>query len=182
MTKCVHGVPPLPGHDCCRECSDILVSASVLRRNHNGSGRCTHPDLREFTFADGTRIKMCPDCTRFDESRKKSLRANERLIEKDVQELLGLLERKWNEILCEFDLYVIGEADPRYLNLGLNTVWVKNSIALGHGLAEVNPDLARIIVNDTFNRLSRGGRKVRPEGLGPDAFDKEDPFDNMDSQ
>jgi hypothetical protein len=35
--------------------------------------KCTHPDLRSFTFADGKVISMCPACTDFDAARAKIL-------------------------------------------------------------------------------------------------------------
>lgn len=34
---------------------------------------CTHPLLKQFTFTDGQTIKMCPDCTLFDNKRWKTI-------------------------------------------------------------------------------------------------------------
>jgi hypothetical protein len=34
---------------------------------------CAHPKLKAFTFSDGQTIKMCPDCTKFDEHRRNVL-------------------------------------------------------------------------------------------------------------
>lgn len=34
---------------------------------------CFHDRLKTFTFSNGVEIKMCPDCTTFDEKRKKVL-------------------------------------------------------------------------------------------------------------
>ena len=39
------------------------------------SDRCAHPNLKQCKFSDGTTIKMCPDCTRFDGKRITTLQA-----------------------------------------------------------------------------------------------------------
>jgi hypothetical protein len=39
----------------------------------NTQDRCSHPLLKQFTFADGQTIKMCPDCTTFDTKRRKAM-------------------------------------------------------------------------------------------------------------
>ncbi len=34
---------------------------------------CEHPKLKQFTFSDGATIKMCPDCTFYDNERQRIL-------------------------------------------------------------------------------------------------------------
>jgi hypothetical protein len=66
------------------EVRDYLVPLTVAERARRYRKRkrasktikgCAHARLKRFTFSDDTTIKMCPDCTRFDEKRQATLRA-----------------------------------------------------------------------------------------------------------
>ena len=63
---------------------------------------CKHPRLQVHAFADGVKIKLCPDCTRFDGGRKKKLRTkSEAIATYATHRQLGetVTERCFREIL-----------------------------------------------------------------------------------
>lgn len=98
---------------------------------------CFHDRLREHTFADGTTIKMCPDCTQFDSQRNAALRVGR------LETPTAQVELHWREVLdqaglCEhiFQEKWLSTMDGRLLDLA-NTEESPTYFDLSDGLKKL---------------------------------------------
>jgi hypothetical protein len=59
---------------------------------------CFHDRMREYKFSDGSIIKMCPDCTEFDNKREAVLRTGSVVIPQSKEKI------HWNMLLVKEDI------------------------------------------------------------------------------
>jgi hypothetical protein len=51
----------------------LFANAPVELLSDFPKSECDHPRLKSFKFSNGQTIRMCPDCTKFDEHRRAVL-------------------------------------------------------------------------------------------------------------
>lgn len=105
---------------------------------------CFHDRLKEFTFKDGTTIKMCPDCTQFDTKRIEALRTGNVEMPKAKEEL------HWKFVLEKAGLGMDVGDRPEFTMSVEDAVSEKALWKASGG----NPDFVNNVVGDKFDVLS----------------------------
>ena len=58
----------------------LIANAMLGPLTDRSINECEHPQLKSFTFSTGQTIRMCPDCTKFDQYRRAVLAGSKRKV------------------------------------------------------------------------------------------------------